>query len=64
MKEYPPKNRPTFIIALDYGARQEITQAVKRISSDVKAGILDISQIDEQLVSDYLYTKIFPIPTL
>lgn len=54
----------TFIIALDYGARQEITQAVKRISSDVKAGILDISQIDEQLVSDYLYTKDIPDPDL
>jgi len=54
----------TFIIALDYGARQEITQAVKKICTDVKAGTLDISQIDEQLISDYLYTKDIPDPDL
>ena len=54
----------TFIIALNYGARQEITEAVKKISVDVKEGILDISQINEELISSYLYTKDIPDPDL
>ncbi|MFA5341398.1 MAG: isoprenyl transferase [Clostridia bacterium] len=54
----------TFIIALNYGARQEITEAVKQISSKVKEGTLDISNINEQTISEYLYTKDIPDPDL
>lgn len=64
--EYISKHKTglTFIIALNYGARQEITEAVKKISVDVKEGILDISQINEELISSYLYTKGIPDPDL
>jgi undecaprenyl diphosphate synthase len=64
--EYISKHKTglTFIIALNYGARQEITEAVKKISVDVKEGILDISQINEELISSYLYTKDIPDPDL
>ncbi len=54
----------TFIIALNYGARQEITEAVKQISSKVKEGTLNISNINEQTISEYLYTKDIPDPDL
>ncbi len=64
--EYISKHKTglTFIIALNYGARQEITEAVKKISGDVKEGIIDISQINEELISSYLYTKGIPDPDL
>ncbi|RLG78055.1 MAG: di-trans,poly-cis-decaprenylcistransferase [Thermoprotei archaeon] len=44
-------------IALCYGGRQEIVDAVKRIATDVKLGKLAISDIDEDVFSEYLYTS-------
>lgn len=51
-------------IALNYGGRQEITRAVKDILSDLNKGIIEIGKIDENLISDYLYTKGQPDPDL
>lgn len=44
-------------IALNYGGREEITNAVKDICADVKSGSLDIDTVDENTVGDRLYTK-------
>ena len=44
-------------IALNYGSRDEILNAVKNISNDVKAGNIASDSIDEELFSSYLYTK-------
>ena len=54
----------TFNIALNYGGRDEIVKAVKNISKQVKEGKLDIDKIDEQTISDNLYTKTQPDPDL
>lgn len=54
----------TFIIALNYGARHEIIEAVQKICTDVQKGLLKISDINENLMSDYLYTKDIPDPDL
>ncbi len=43
-------------LALDYGARDEMVQAVKAISEKVKSGAFEPDQIDEQTISDHLYT--------
>jgi len=51
-------------LALSYGSRDEITNAVKRISQKVKQGTLKISDIDCQVVSDHLYTAAMPDPDL
>lgn len=51
-------------IAINYGARNEITYAVKNIVSDVKSGKLDTENIDEKLISSYLYTSEIPDPDL
>lgn len=51
-------------LALNYGGRTEIVDAVKRIARDVKAGLLDPSVIDERLFSSYLYTAELPDPDL
>lgn len=51
-----------FIIALNYGGRQEIVEAVSRLVEDVKAGL--VSEIDEKTISERLYTKGIPDPDL
>ncbi|NLX63171.1 MAG: isoprenyl transferase [Clostridiaceae bacterium] len=51
-----------FIIALNYGGRQEIVEAVSRLVEDVKAGL--VSRIDEGTISERLYTKGIPDPDL
>ena len=44
------------VLALNYGARDEITRAVREIAEDVRTGVLDPSAITEQLISDRLDT--------
>ena len=44
-------------IAMNYGSRSEIVNMVKSIAEDVHMNQLDPSQIDEQLVNNYLYTS-------
>jgi len=51
-------------IALAYGSRQEIIQAVKIIAQKVKDGQLGMDEIDEDMVSKFLYTAPFPDPDL
>lgn len=43
-------------LALDYGARMEIVDAIQAIAREVVAGQLKAEDISEQTVSDHLYT--------
>ena len=54
----------TFNIALNYGGRAEIINAIKKISQKIKNGECEIKNIDEKMVSDNLYTKGMPDPDL
>ena len=54
----------TFNIALNYGGRAEILKAVKEISNMVKNGDLNVEDINEELISNSLYTKGIPDPDL
>ena len=54
----------TFNIALNYGGRLEIIDAVKKIAKKVKDGEYNIEDIDEKLISENLYTKDIPDPDL
>jgi undecaprenyl diphosphate synthase len=47
-------------LALSYGAREEITQAVKEISLKVKNNIISIDKIDESIINQHLYTHDLP----
>jgi undecaprenyl diphosphate synthase len=53
-----------FVIAINYGGREEIANAAKSIAKDVKDGKLDIDKIDEKLICRYLYTSDIPDPDL
>ena len=51
-------------IALSYGGRAEIIDAVKEVANQVKAGDLNINDIDEARFAEYLYTQGVPDPDL
>lgn len=48
------------VLAISYGSQNEILNAVKNISTEVKEGKIDVENIDEKLFESYLYTKDFP----
>ena len=54
----------TFNIALNYGGRDEILKAVKKIAQDVKEDIIQIDEIKEETISNSLYTTGQPDPDL
>jgi tritrans,polycis-undecaprenyl-diphosphate synthase [geranylgeranyl-diphosphate specific] len=51
-------------VCLAYGGRAELTSAVKKIASHVKNGNLDLELIDEDVITQYLYTNGLPDPDL
>lgn len=51
-----------FNIALNYGGRDEIVKAVRKISEKVKNGELNVEGINEEIISDNLYTSGMPDP--
>jgi undecaprenyl diphosphate synthase len=57
-------NGLTLILALSYGGRQEIVEGVRAIASKAKAGKLEPAEINEQIVSQHLYTHHYPDPDL
>src|SRR4051812_30374870 len=55
-------NGLTLIMALSYGGRTEIVDAVRSIANQVKAGQLDPADITEHVFADHLYTRNLPDP--
>lgn len=49
-------------IAINYGSRNEIVHACKKIAQDVKNGKMDVNDINEDTFSSFLYTKNQPDP--
>ena len=47
-------------LALSYGAREEIKQAVIDISKKVKNSIINVESIDETIINEHLYTQYLP----
>ena len=54
----------TFNIAINYGGRDEIVKAVRKIASDVKENKININEITEDTISNSLYTAGQPDPDL
>ena len=51
-------------IALNYGGRYDIIQAVKKLTKNVRENIIEIDEINDELFSNYLYTKGIKDPDL
>ena len=63
--EFTSKNTGlNFNLALNYGGRAELVDAMRKIGKKIQGGIIEIKEIDEKLISDHLYTKELPDPDL
>jgi len=51
-------------IAINYGGRDEVARATKRLAEDVAAGRLDPASVDEETLPKYLDTCVLPDPDL
>ena len=51
-------------IAINYGSRDEMMRAMRRMLEDYKAGSITMDMVDEKLFSGYLDTKDIPDPDL
>ncbi len=51
-------------IAIDYGGRREIGDAVRALAAEVGAGLRDAASIDERALANRLYTAGLPDPDL
>jgi undecaprenyl diphosphate synthase len=54
----------TLVLALSYGGRAEIVDAMRAIGRELKSGQLDVADIDEKVISQHLYTRGIPDPDL
>jgi len=57
-------NGLTLILALSYGGRTEIVEAVRSIATEVKEGRIEAAEINEEVLASYLYTRNIPDPDL
>lgn len=64
MQTLARNNGLTLVMALSYGSRIEIVDAVRQISQKVKQGKLDPADINEQVISQHLWTRNVPDPDL
>lgn len=64
INETAKNDRMTLVLALSYSARWEITEATRKIASDVKAGKIGVEEISSELFSTYLTTAKYPDPEL
>lgn len=55
---------PNLNLALNYGGRYDITNAVREISKDIENNKLSSEQITEETIKNYLSTKSIPDPDL
>jgi len=53
-----------FNVALNYGGRAELVQAVRRIGEKIQRGELQVEDVDETVVNNHLYTAGQPDPDL
>ena len=57
-------NGLTLVMALSYGSRLEIVDAVRQVAEKVKSGKIEPADITEKIISDHLWTRSLPDPDL
>ncbi|GGE97616.1 isoprenyl transferase [Flavobacterium limi] len=50
----------TLTLALSYGSREELVNAVRTISDKVKNNIISLDSIDDSIINEHLYTQNLP----
>ena len=63
-KETAGNTDTNLTVALNYGARDEVTRATKLLAEDVASGVLNSVDINEETLPKYLDTRILPDPDL
>ena len=63
-KNSDDKNKTVVNLAINYGGRSELVNAVKKISKKVASGELSAEDIDEEMISSNLYTANQPDPDI
>ena len=64
MEETKDYTKGVFNICLNYGGQDEILEASKKISKDVKEGIINIEDINKELYNKYLFNDLPEIDLL
>jgi undecaprenyl diphosphate synthase len=64
MNQTKNNNGLTLVLALSYGGRREIINAVKQLAAEVKSGKVAPEEINEGLLENYLQTSGIPDPEL
>lgn len=54
----------TLVLALSYGGRTEIIEAVRELAAKARNGTIDPAEINERVLSEHLYTRHYPDPDL
>ncbi len=54
----------TFTIAINYGGRDEITRAVRKVAKKVESGEITADEITEKMIAENLDTSFMPDPDL
>lgn len=54
----------TLVVAFNYGSKQEITEAVKKIAADIGTGKISASDVNSAMIAHYLDTNSMPDPDL
>ena len=57
-------NGLTLILALSYGGRTELVEAMRSIAEKVKTGTIEPAEINEEIIAQHLYTRNWPDPEL
>lgn len=64
IEETASNTRMTLVLALNYSAKWEIVEAVRKLATKAKNGTINPEEIDDQVFSDALSTKGIPDPEL